>query len=260
VTAAPLPSELGVIEDARKRQRRHRLAALAIFAVLAAIVCRSLLGGGIAPERSGVASSHRLSTAGPVTAACVLTRPSPDLPDRALLGALAVLRRPPAATDQPPRSITAHLFAHSVRLARVVNGSRYFVVPHYWPRCAPQKPIDVVSVYATFTLANGRTAGGGFGALSADELRTGGDFGARTSRTDPASDALFGLVPDGVTKVSLQYPTGPPVIASAINNVVVFTHLPRQATSGPGPAPLFFGGKMTWLAANGHIIKRFPHL
>jgi hypothetical protein len=250
LSGGSLRADFGVIADARARQRRRRWLVVLLVA-LAAGSAGALLSRGTDAPRVGAASVQRLAKGGAVQASCVLTRPSPDRPDQAWLQTLAVLRHPPTPTDQLPGPISAHLFAHAIRLAQSVDGVRYYVMPHYWPRCAPRQPIEVVTLVARARLTGHRTTAVGFNAFTVTELRKDGLFGARFSRLQPQTSALFGIVPDGVASVTLRYGTArTSVTARVINNVVVFPQPPRT-----GPIGAFGWKTMTWRARDGRVIK-----
>jgi hypothetical protein len=152
------------------------------------------------------------------------------------------------------------VFSRYIRRARVVDGLTFYVVPKFWPTCAPATPAQVVTLFVSAP----QRAGGSYGAVTVGQLRAQGDFGGywhagETHATD------FGLVPNDVATVTLDYPAdqshgSTPALravtltASAVNNVVV-ANVPVGQISGRGPLRTW--SKMTWRAADGQIIKTF---
>jgi hypothetical protein len=119
---------------------------------------------------------------------------------------LAVLRRRQTAADTPPSTPFPELprfggegiLIHYIRLARVVSGTSYYVMPVAKGCRSSTEEV----------LLNARSPqGSGFGGATLAQIQQGRDLG---SQGLGASSVVSGIVPDGVAKVTLTYsPRGP---------------------------------------------------
>jgi hypothetical protein len=277
--AEPPPTQApdaGVIEEARARQRRHRGAAGAAAIAIAAIVAigLALAGGGggspvgsaSAPRGRPLAQATRLAPSRCTAAASKMLQGAPSSSLRAILG---VLRRPATAADQIPSNL--HLFGagsgafvHYVRRTRVVDGSPYYIYPAIVSGCGSHARQGMMHLDANIDLGGGAIGATGGGGASAAAIEQGKDIAAGPPGSSTSS-TLTTIVPDGVAKVIVWFPAGrasgySPKISPAVtivtvpvNNEVV-VKVPR---SGGGGA--IHQGRITWLAADGRVIKTFDH-
>lgn len=276
VTVTPPPKdppEAGVIEEARARQRRHRgigaagvLAAAAIAALLSGFT-----GGGKGPHPGSAAvRAGRLPSkiARSSPAACGQSGARQGAPSRSLLSILGVLRRPATTADAgsgiAARGFVSAVFAHYIRLARVVDGSPYYLYPGIVGGCgtgeAPHE--GIMELAKNIELGHGLLGGSGGGGATAAAIEQGRDAGSGPPGSATSSTITM-VVPDGVAKVTLRYPAGrasgySPKISPAftintapVGNLVVVT-LPR---SNP-----LQKGTIIWRSASGRVIKTFDGL
>ena len=212
----------------------------------------------------GVAGSSAASS----SAACSQAQPFiAGTPSQSLLSILGVLRRPATSSDALPESIKTILtasfksfgvevFADYIRRAGVVAGTPYYVMPVLASGCGALRG----GGSQTMMLWGG---GGGSGAGDAAEIEQGTALDGGSSSFGQST--ANGLVPDGVTTVTLSYPAGKigafdhkqaPVFTTTktiVSNLLVAT-IPR------GGSRLLAPMTMTWRAANGKIIKTFNKL
>ncbi|HYB24622.1 MAG TPA: hypothetical protein VED41_12540 [Solirubrobacteraceae bacterium] len=273
--AAPsIVPDAGVIEEARDRQRRHRLAATALSILTGAVIVGVAWGiaGGVGGPRSG--SVHARPRATPLTGSQRQTRTScqpifghalQGAPGRSLLSILGVLRRPATSADELP--LPAHYsgdaFVRYVRRARVVGSESFYVYPALLG-CRPGR-VGLMEATTHVELGRGLIGGGGGGGADAADIKAGEDVstgppGSSTSAT------ITMIVPDGVASVTLRYPAGrasgyspkvsPPftVTTAPVGNVVV-VRVPRSAGGGPIWQPT-----MIWRNARGQVIQTFRKL
>ncbi|MGO8907016.1 MAG: hypothetical protein ACLQMH_15555 [Solirubrobacteraceae bacterium] len=276
VTVKPAPAETpdgGVIEEARARQRRHR--TLAAAGVIAASVTAALLLG----SAGGGRGSHRGSASVPAgrlpskttrssSAACGQGGALQGAPSRSLLSILGVLRRPATAADAgsgiAARGFISGVFVHYIRLARVVNGSPYYIYPGILGGCGTgETPHEgIMELARNVDLGHGLMGGTGGGGATAAAIEQGKDASSGPPGSATSSTITM-IVPDGVAKVTLRYPAGrasgySPKISPAftvttapVGNLVVVT-LPR---SNP-----LQQGTIIWRSADGRVIKTFDGL
>ena len=278
VTVKPPPTETpdaGVIEEARARQRRHR--GLAAAGVIAAGLIAVLLSG-IRRRRRGITPRERRGARGTAAVedrsilARGLRRQGGALqgaPSRSLLSILGVLRRPATAADAGSgivaRGFISGVFVHYIRLARVVDGSPYYVYPGIVGGCGTGEPPHqgIMELARNVDLGHGIIGGTGGGGATAAAIEQGKDASSSGQPGSATSSTITTVVPDGVATVTLRYPAGrasgySPKISPAftitttpVNNLLVLT-VPR---SNP-----LQQGTMIWRAASGHIIKTFNRL
>ena len=276
VTVKPPPADspdAGVIEEARARQRRHR--GLAAAGVIAAGVTAALLlgfagGGGGAHPRSAAVPARRLpsKTARSSSAACGHGGALQGAPGRSLLSILGILRRPTTAADAgsgiTARGFISSVFVHYIRLARVVDGSPYYVYPGIVGGCGTgETPHQgIMELARNVDLGHGLMGGTGGGDATAAAIEQGKDASSGPPGSATSSTITM-VVPDGVAKVTLRYPAGrasgySPKISPAftitttpVGNLVVVT-LPR---SNP-----LQQGTIIWRSADGRVIKTFAGL
>ena len=277
VTVKPPPTEApdaGVIEEARARQRRHRGVAAA--GVIAAGVTAALLlgfaggGGGSHPGVAAVPAGRLPSkTARPSPAACGQSGALQGGPSKSLLSILGVLRRPATAADAgsgiAARGFISGVFVHYIRLARVVDGSPYYVYPGIVGGCGTgETPHQgIMELARNVNLGHGIIGGTGGGGATAAQIEEGKDAGSSGQPGSSTSSTITMVVPDGVATVTLRYPAGrasgySPKISPAftittapVENLVVAT-LPR---SNP-----LQQGTVIWRSADGRVIKTIDGL
>ncbi len=269
--------DAGVIEEARARQRRHRGAAAAATIAAGAIAAILLAfadgGGGSHPGGASVGPGRAPSKTARLSAAACASTTSKALlgaPSKSLLSILGVLRRPATAADQIPRRLHllgagSNAFVHYVRRTRVVNGSPYFIYPAIVSGCGSHARQGMMHLDADVDLGGGAIGATGGGGATAADIEQGKDIGTGPPGSSTSSTLMM-IVPDGVAKVILWFPAGrasgySPKISPAVtittapvNNEIV-VRVPR---SGGGGA--IHHATITWLAANGHIVRTFNRL
>jgi hypothetical protein len=268
--------DAGVIEEARARQRRHRSAAVAAAIAIAAIaaIWLALAGGGggssegsaSAPRGRPLAQATRLA---PSRCAAATSKTLEGAPSSSLLAILGVLRRPATAADRIPPNL--HLlgagsgaFVHYVRRTRIVDGSPYYIYPAIVSGCGSHARQGMMHLNEDIDLGSGMIGATGGGGASAAAIEQGKDIGTGPPGSSTSS-TLTTIVPDGVAKVVLWLPAGRAsgyspkispavtIVTAPVNNEVVVM-VPR---SGGGGA--IHQGKITWLAADGRVIRTFDH-
>jgi hypothetical protein len=226
-------------------------------------------------HKAGACQSRRTST-GP--------RTSNGMPSELMLSTLAVLRRAATGADKLPARVTlggdvAGVYVRFTRLARVVNGISYYVVPAktnldrpaLTARCAaaitttlhaelPQIPPNLRAPTLALErklLAADTTkpAVGGVVCLIVAAARASGG----TCGSDPAEIKAYGMlgeegrvsgiVPDGVASVTLRYPART-VTLNVVNNVFAAPH--------PSSGRLTRPPSILWRDASGKAIKTVP--
>jgi hypothetical protein len=270
--------DAGVIEEARARQRRHRGTAGAAAVVAAALAAGglALVGGGSGESHAGGAAArrgHPLARAtrlAPSRCAAATSKLLQGAPSKSLLAILGVLRRPATAADRIPKNLGlsgagGNAFVRYVRRTRVVNGSPYFIYPAIVSGCGSRARQGMMHLNAEIDLGGGAIGATGGGGASAADIEQGRDISTGPPGSSTSSTVTM-IVPDGVAKVVLRFPAGrasgySPKISPAVtiatapvsNEVVV--SVPR---SGGGGA--IHEAKVTWLAADGRVIKAFDGL
>jgi hypothetical protein len=276
VTVKPPPTETpdaGVIEEARARQRHHRgMAAAGVIAagVIAVLLLGFAGGGGGSHPGSAAVPAGRLpsKTARSSPAACGQGGALQGAPSRSLLSILGVLRRPATAADAgsgiAARGFISGVFVHYIRLARVVDGSSYYVYPGIVGGCGTGEPPHqgIMELARNVNLGHGLIGGTGGGGATAAAIEQGKDASSGPPGSATSSTITM-VVPDGVATVTLRYPAGrasgySPKISPAftittapVGNLVVVT-LPR---SNP-----LQQGTIIWRSANGRVIKTLDGL
>jgi hypothetical protein len=274
--------DAGVIEEARRRQRRHRSLFVAI--ALAVAVTAAMLGGFAGGGGGSHAGSYRglggrtpAKTARGSAASCggggkaLQGRPSSSL-----LSILGVLRRPASASDVLPPYVRSNLigtglvrdvFVRYIRRTRVVDGSSYYVYPAMVGECGTGEALHegIMDRATNVDLGDGLIGGVGGGGASAASIEQGRDVGTGPPGSSTSATITM-IVPDGVASVTLDYPAGrasgyspkvsPPftLTTAAVENEVV-VRVPR--TGGPESTG---GMTMIWRASGGRVIKRFDRL
>jgi hypothetical protein len=261
--------DAGVIEEARARQRRRRgmAAAGGIAAGLAAALLLGFAGGsGGSHPRSLSVPAGRVPprTARSSSAACGHGGALKGSPSRSLLSILGVLRRPATAADAGSgivaQGFISGVFVHYIRLARVVDGSPYYIYPGIVGGCGTgETPHQgIMELARNVDLGHGLLGGTGGGGATAAQIEQGRDAGSGSPGSSTSSTITM-VVPDGVAKVTLRYPAGrasgySPKISPAfsmtttpVNNLLVLT-VPRSNPLQQGTA--------IWRAADGRVIKK----
>ena len=270
--------DAGVIEEARARQRRHRgLAGAAAAAVMIAAVVLASGGGG-----DGGRSHRRFASSPGGAASAKASRPSSTSclsrgrnlqgsPSKSLLSILGVLRRPATAADAIPqqlagRGLTRDVFVRYIRRARVVAGSPYYIYPAIVGGCGVENEREGIMELATnINLGAGIIGGSGGGGGDAADIEQ-GRMVATGPPGSPTSTTLTMIVPDGVADVTIHFPAGrasgysakvsPAVTiwSKPVGNELV-ARIPRSNIPESER-----GLRMTWRAADGHILKTFNHI
>lgn len=233
--------------------------------------------------RQAVQAAHRL----PVCRAGARARPvaAGAAPSAGLLRILGVLRRPATAADRPPPGLLAglsHVYRGYVRRGVVVDGVSYWVVPieqvdvqGLSPRCAaaevaalhrelPRVPgaqrAGLVALNARLVLVDTRPASpqdvvclehhgprSGGGTCGATALGV-----AHGASLTVADGTVAGIVPDGVSQVTLTYRVGGSARAESVTAPVsanMFAVPMLRARDGQQPTAI------VWHAAGGQAIR-----
>ncbi len=210
-----------------------------------------------------------------------IARPAPatGAPSTSLTASLAVLRRPTRPSDrlskQELRGLVPGVYVDHIRFAQRVAGTSYYVVPtaiaqavRISPRCLAE--VRAAALHATsnssaappdraliakarkLALAAGdSTARGGMcvlavgtgGATSGNCVSELPSVPSRAFRAASDADALFGVVPDGVARVTARY-AHLTLTATVVGNVYVI-----RAPQGAGAVR-----QIVWLNARGQAI------
>lgn len=187
------------------------------------------------------------------------TTTSEGAPSAAMLRTLGVLRRPQTAADALPAEFLSAPFGHGegvflkyVRLARVFDGTSYYIVP------VAKGCNRLLAEEAGFD-AVGPGAFGGYGGYSVSEIRRGR---ALSTVGKGELSTASGVVPDKVARVVLVYgakePNNPSskrhhaarVTALVVNNVFA-VQVPRDPGDAIQPS------KIIWRTARGALLKEF---
>jgi hypothetical protein len=196
------------------------------------------------------------------TASAAICLPPPETtseatPSTTLLSAIGVLRRPKTTSDVLPplgpgapsfgRALGEGIYVNYVRLARVVAGTSFYVVPvakGTGLHCTTHEGVGLVTTNAIGT--------GAGGVETVSELRSKG-LGA--SDWLDGNGVEYGIVPDGVAKVTLRYPGRPrrhsSVTVPVIENVFV-ANVPHAL---PGHRVSVEPSLVVWRAKNGRTLN-----
>jgi hypothetical protein len=186
---------------------------------------------------------------------------SDGAPSARLLSMLGVLRRPQTAEDtlpaplnpgDPPR-FGEGIYVKYIRLARLVAGVKYYIVPvakGRGPQCDMREGVSLETVEAI-----GQASGG---VVTAKEIENGKLTGARWIG---GGGVEYGVVPNGVAKVTLRFPSASgkrglraSVTVSPKDNIYVATVPP--AASGPLPVS---PKTVIWRSRKGSVLKTFHY-
>jgi hypothetical protein len=180
-------------------------------------------------------------------------------PSTRLLSTLGVLRRPQTAEDALPAPLNSEgpprfgegIYVKYVRLARVVAGVKYYIVPvakGRSPLCHVREEVFLETVEAL-----GQASGGG---VTVKEIGHGKLTGARWIG---GGGVEYGVVPDGVAKVTLRFPSasGERGLRASVtvvpkDNIYVATVPP--AASGALPVS---PKTVIWRSRKGSVLKTF---
>lgn len=222
--SAPRPRPL-------RRPWQRRTLLVAIVTLVAAVPVSAVTGvwdesppepGGLGAGGAAIPDVGERPCSGPAPA-----RPpaSSEPPPAELLDILSVLRRPRTESDRLPATgapLASGINPDAVRLAREdPGGRRWFLVPAQnvryrppvpdTPECERFQEPEVEPRAGVCLVAAGRAGTGGATCTTADLIRKG--FSQLTSDHAPGERAgtahVVGTVPDGVTRVVLEYPRGP---------------------------------------------------
>jgi hypothetical protein len=211
------------------------------LATLTAVVVAVVVAFGVAAP-TGSASRPLINRAcfeAPSTA-------NTGAPSSAFLSMLGVLRRPQRPSDDLELSLLSHVgegvYVNYIRLARVVAGTSYYLIPVAKPNCSGPEEL----------LLNERSPGGfaSYGGATAAHIADGKLFG--TCCKGPTA-VVAGVVPDRVAKVSITYPKSGrlhavTITTKPVENVFVVT-VPRESTVAAVPKSVI------WRSAKGKVIK-----
>jgi len=204
-------------------------------------------------------------------AGCVWHATLSGAPSRSLLAILGVLRRPATPADAPSsivsrftrpiqRLIGQEVYVKYMRLARLFDGTAFYVVPIRYDGCGPVKSRRGDGIWLL-------TAGGGGGGGNSTDIENAMFVGTGGPGIpgNPHSGTVRMVVPDGVASATISYPAGPangfqpkiispPVTidATAVGNVLLF-NVPRSSGGGQ----IFKPTSMIWRNTNGKIIRTF---
>jgi len=189
-----------------------------------------------------------LPAAQPINRACLQApaTTSAGTPSAAFTSMLRVLRRSQKPSDGLELASLPHLgegvYVSYIRLARVVAGSSYYLIPLAKANCSGPEEL----------ILNVRSPGGfsSYGGSTAAQIAAGKQFG--TCCLGPTA-VVSGIVPDRVAKVLLSYPKSGRLHAVTITtrpveNVFVAT-VPRESTAASVPKSVI------WRSASGRVIK-----
>jgi|GEM_PF-3314889 len=210
---------------------------------------------GLVPARAAAAVAV-CATPPPETA-------SEGAPGAGFLTILGALRHPQTAADALPPPLTPGgsallgegVYVKYVRLVRAVSGTSYYLVPVARPFRPLTPGCHGPEGMVLFTVEPGGFEGHG-GAATASQIEHGGLGG---SRWLPGGKGIeYGVVPDGVRKVTLRYAAKHglrSVTVTAVNNFYVVP-VPVLGVGGlPGPSPT----TVVWRSAKGSVLKTFHH-
>ena len=267
VVVKPPPKETpdaGVIEEARARQRRHRglvRAAVIAAGVIAALLLGFAGGGGGSHPGSAAVPARRRAVEDRSILVCGL-RPGRGAAGGAEQVAAVDPRRAAPTGDGGRRrsgiaagGFISGVFVHYIRLARVVDGSPYYIYPGIVGGCGTgETPHQgIMELARNVDLGHGLMGGTGGGGATAAAIEQGKDASSGPPGSSTSSTITM-VVPDGVANVTLRYPAGrasgySPKISPAftittapVGNLVVAT-LPR---SNP-----LQNGTVIWHSADG---------
>jgi hypothetical protein len=168
-------------------------------------------------------------------------------PGPALLSMLGVLRRPQKPSDDLELSSLPHIgegvYVNYIRLARVVAGTSYYLIPVAKPHCSEPEEL----------LLNERSSsylGSSYGGATAAHIAQGKLFSS--SGKGPTA-VVAGVVPDHVAKVSVSYAKSGhlhavTITTKPVENVFVAT-VPRESPAASVPK------SVVWRSAKGKVIK-----
>jgi hypothetical protein len=169
-------------------------------------------------------------------------------PSRSLLSILGVLRRPASHADMLGSWFRAFpgesVYIADVRLARVVDGSSFYVIPYRFTPCGKPtlKPYDTLEFWLVHRVGGRALDGGAVGGERASQIQQAGLF------LPPRDGFVAGVVPDGVANVTLRYPTAT-VSITPNGNVIA-------ANVGDLRDP-YRPLSIVWRSANGTILRTF---
>jgi len=224
----------GAVSRARSNEGGLRRLAVSLTILV------SLVGTGVgagAAYGNGAQCSHKL----PAT--------SNSAPSAKLLSTLGVLRRAKAPSDALPTSFSGPpplgegLYVNYIRRARVVAGTSYYVIPvknaGHTDRCPRTEEAFLTGIGPT----------GISGSIGASQAEIARGEAVGTVGSDRAS-VVSGIVPDGVAKVILRYPTSPRrrgIIVTAVPSENVFVASVSRGASSPRT--------IVWRSVSGTTLK-----
>ena len=181
---------------------------------------------------------------------------SEGTPNAKLLSILGVLRRPQEATDvlpSPAGGGSWHLgegvYTKYIRLARVVNGVSFYVAPIAKGEAAGCTTHEGVRLVEVRPVDGGYADGYGGYIATGHEIKSGANRQESEYVSPQGVVTASGLVPDGVARVTLRYPSKHhrrvSVTAPALANVWV-TRAPEVTAT-----------EVIWFSARGRVLKTF---
>ena len=179
---------------------------------------------------------------------------SEGTPSAKLLSLLGVLRRPQTASDALPAPLHPDtgvrfgegVYVKSIRRARVVAGTAYYLVPVAKTQCSVSEEVLLVTVEPLGQGTGGATVGG------IEHGQLGG------TRWIGRSGIQYGVVPDNVANVTLRYPSAKrrlraTVTVVPVDNLYVATVPPAARGSVFPVLPKL----IVWRSRNGSVLKTF---
>ncbi len=195
---------------ARWWRRRRGIVIVAVLALGVATPALSRVSGVWDPAVKRPPPARTVTAAASSVHSCHDTFVSSPAPkgahiDGSLVAQLAVLRRPQRASDVSPRFVAPGqaVVAGSVRHLGAIGGRDYYlagVVANALRRCG--KPAPTSRPTNLCLMQRGGSGGCGIGP---GDLRTRGLFGS--SGRDDRRSTVAGVVPDGVSRVTVRYGT-----------------------------------------------------
>jgi len=221
----------------------RRLGAASCGVVLTAMLVVAAPGGATDRGKAALACPLPPGTA----------TPSEGTPSSRLLSILGVLRRPQTASDALPPPFDAGgpgltfgegVYVKFIRRARVVAGTTYYLVPVAdgpGPHCSAREGVSFATVEAL---------GQGSGSpATVGEIEHGRWIGH--------SGVQYGVVPDGVQKVTLRYPARHRLRATVTVTVLENVYVAKAPPAARASVSPVLPKAVVWRSATGSVLERF---